>query len=102
MRMTFSTIHNAMCPKLSRGLLHGHLPRSGPTISSGLKQGGTPWIFVKGLASYLMLYRKSRCHDAKVPYSGAEHGYRHKHINTFSDITVKISIFTALGRLSTS
>jgi hypothetical protein len=51
----------------------------------------------QGLAFYLTLYRGVNGVGAKVPYPGAEHGYRHKHTDTFQDIAAKMAIFAALN-----
>lgn len=51
----------------------------------------------QGLAFYLSLYREVHGPGAKVPYPGAEHGYRHRHTDTFQDIAAKMEIYAALN-----
>lgn len=63
----------------------------------GFVPGTNVMNLAQGLAFYLSLYREVHGAGAKVPYPGAEHGYRHKHTDTFQDIAAKMELFAALN-----
>ncbi|KIW67486.1 hypothetical protein PV04_06731 [Phialophora macrospora] len=68
-----------------------------PDAMIGFVPGTNVMNLAQGLAFYLTLYREVNGVGAKVPYPGAEHGYRHKHTDTFQDIAAKMEIFAALN-----
>ncbi|OQV06581.1 hypothetical protein CLAIMM_11128 isoform 1 [Cladophialophora immunda] len=68
-----------------------------PDAMIGFVPGTNVMNMAQGLAFYLSLYREVHGAGAKVPYPGAEHGYRHKHTDTFQDIAAKMEIYAALN-----
>lgn len=63
----------------------------------GFVPGTNAMNIAQGLAFYLTLYRQVHGEGATIPYPGAEHGYRHKHTDTFQDIAARGEIFAALN-----
>ncbi len=68
-----------------------------PDVMIGFVPGTNVMNIAQGLGFYLTLYREVRGPGAKVPYPGAEHGYRHKHTDAFQDIAAKMEIYAALN-----
>lgn len=68
-----------------------------PDAMIGFVPGTNVMNIAQGLGLYLTLYREVHGPGAKVPYPGAEHGYRHKHTDTFQDIAAKMEIYAALN-----
>lgn len=63
----------------------------------GFVPGTNVMNLAQGLAFYLTLYREVHGTGATIVYPGAEHGYRHKHTDTFQDIAARGEIFAALN-----
>ncbi|KAJ9609946.1 hypothetical protein H2200_006275 [Cladophialophora chaetospira] len=68
-----------------------------PDAMVGFVPGTNVMNLAQGLAFYLTLYREVHGAGAKVPFPGAEHGYRHKHTDTFQDLAAKMEIYAALN-----
>ncbi|KIW10073.1 hypothetical protein PV08_11033 [Exophiala spinifera] len=68
-----------------------------PDAMIGFVPGTNVMNLAQGLAFYLSLYRQVRGAGAEVPFPGAEHGYRHKHTDTFQDIAARMEIYAALN-----
>lgn len=68
-----------------------------PDAMIGFVPGTNSMNLAQGLGFYLTLFREVHGVGAKVAYPGAEHGFRHKHTDTFQDIAAKMEIYAALN-----
>lgn len=63
----------------------------------GFAPGSNFMNMSQGMAIYLSIYRKVHGAGARVPFPGAEHGYKSKHMDTFQDLLSRLEIFTAVN-----
>lgn len=61
----------------------------------GFAPGANFMNMSQGMAIYLSLYRRVHGAGAAVPFPGAAHGYRSRHMDTFQDLLSRLEIFAA-------